>query len=351
MKRWDQTTLAVNVGQQIDAHYKALHSLVAPYLKKPKKGEEQTAIEKLLTEVFNRASSMQHYADVVVGAASNRYPLHGLEAWMFENESASIRHPFEEGTRREWLAAAAIMQFCSEIAKGTRAIRANLYDLESTHDPDVGMTAAAIGQWNYMIEEVALAFLQVRAFLSGGPLEDVDWRALGLLEMIPEPIRSQIEARCEARYAQALSRWKLPTPAEEISRDIAEWSKRTGKTEEEFWEQGGEFLEIEKIEVEMSAYALAKKRLRQEAQTKALHKKAMEEERKASEPKPVSKALQKGREMAAARKKKRLEREKKAIEKRMAKAAKDAQRPDCPVIPLNPSADADDASRPPSDNS
>lgn len=338
MKRWDQTTLALNVGVQIQRRFDHIHSLLAPYIKqRGKKNAQTTAVEKLLTEVFEHAQAMNVLADIVVGAASSRYPLHGVQPWMLEGAEASIRHPFEEGQRRELLIGAALEKLSADLRAAHAGINAMASDLPNT-DADTGILRIGIMQWTNVVDAVGVAFKALRTLLTGGSLEAFDWRDLDLLDLIPEPWRTQIEARLDAKFLQSV--------AAEPLRDIIKKNfEETFVALREKGESFDSFLARALRRNEMRLYDLSTRLfdLGYDPQPEAANENAAsaglpaDEAEEEAEPK-ISKSALRGREIAAKRQEALQRREEKKRQKLEAKrAAKNVEESGSP-----PSSDTDE---------
>lgn len=99
MKRWDVSNLATNVGHRLNSELgqawvdiEQVSKIVGP------------GYNELINRLIIRLNEITRLADVVVGAASSRYPLEGTEPWMFEGNASAIRLRLEHASRKEVLA-------------------------------------------------------------------------------------------------------------------------------------------------------------------------------------------------------------------------------------------------------
>jgi hypothetical protein len=99
VKRWDVSNLATNVGHRLNSELgqawvdiEQVSKIVGP------------GYNELINRLIIRLNEITRLADVVVGAASSRYPLEGTEPWMFEGNASAIRLRLEHASRKEVLA-------------------------------------------------------------------------------------------------------------------------------------------------------------------------------------------------------------------------------------------------------
>jgi len=330
MKRWDLTTIATNLGQQIQWRYGQVHGLMAPYLKtRHKENAPKTAIEKLLIEIFEHVEQMHLMSDIVVGAASSRYPLHGVQPWMLEGEYASIKHPFEEGLNRQMLMGAIVQELANRLQMAYLGINGMAKDLPDNNQ-EVGLLRMGILQWANCVESLSKAFAQFKPLLFGGALDAFDWREMDVLKLLPEPTKSRVEARLEVRFLQQVQSLNIEGSKERAFEYLRHYLEERNETMEQFLARAIQLNEMKIIDIDTHLAAIADKtppparRPANKDPEKDAGPVTPEPQEQEEAPKKISKKRQKALEQSAKRKEVYAQRE--AERQERAEAKRQAER-------------------------
>lgn len=113
MKRWDQTTVCANLGASHDNHLETVKKLIREIRVHPcvRESDVMDKIGRLEDQLLAMADAARLMCEV----ATNKYPIYGLQSWMMEGETPSMKHAYAVGVGREKLLMGLITNMQSEI--------------------------------------------------------------------------------------------------------------------------------------------------------------------------------------------------------------------------------------------